>query len=638
MGDEKKSTSFLYNLFQRYKDFKNDTQDSPDDPAAEIIKRADADAAEHDRLRAAQQNLKDAVEKETVVLPTSSRIDESKIKYLEPLFQIYSDLAKAVPGNTPIDNLQQFESWVLAHVQNLPFFTQYRREITDFLRELSKLTEAMKINLAAEKSLYELQLQQYYASMEAQPPDKSRHPSMPSQPPPIDSTVHICVIGNKMHALLFLLPPYRGGKDIDENRIAAELKKSKIVFGLNQPLLDDIAEGGRYLQIFPIAEGVYPVKGKDGQIIHEIDCDDELDIQEDEHGNVDFRNLNLFHTVELDEVICKIIPEEEGSVGQNLYGDKLVPPVPKKPVVPMGKNTIISEDGSKLIASAGGHIKLYNGRYNIEPVLVIKNNVDYSVGNLDFPGDIIIYGDVCNGFQVKAQNDITIHGMVENASIIANGDVLIQKGMNGNHTGTIETAGSVKTSFLENCIVYCGGVLHADSIVSCKVYCEDTVSVLGARGVIIGGTITAFRSVEARMIGSKSRRETNIILGEMPRQLTKKDTIQTELKEVYSTLDKLALNIKYLNNFKEDMPNEKRNVFTQLLSQQDLYLQRKQHLEEELSRLDNISLDYESCFIKCNMVFPITKISIGADSYTVDSVLSKCRISFSDGEIHQGTF
>ena len=63
-----------------------------------------------------------------------------------------------------------------------------------------------------------------------------------------------------------------------------------------------------------------------------------------------------------------------------------------------GKNTGVSEDGQHLVALTSGNLIFEQGVFRIRPTLVVEKNVDYSTGNLDFVGDIIIRGDICAGF------------------------------------------------------------------------------------------------------------------------------------------------------------------------------------------------------------------------------------------------
>lgn len=451
-----------------------------------------------------------------------------------------------------------------------------------------------------------------------------------------DVTVSLKLSRNKMAVFMCIFPPYNHGRPLNQYDIMAILSKNKIVNGIDKELIDKIVAEKKYFQIFMIARGIPPIDGKNGEIIDYFPRTVEVDIQEDENGNVDYKNLNMIQNIEKNTIICSIIPPTEAVSGRDTTGKVVAGKHGKPAIVPKGKNTVLSPDGLSLMSSMEGYISFENDKFRVENRLVIPGNVDNSVGNLNFVGDIVIEGDVFNGFELKASGNIRIRGMVENSKIIAGGDVVIEKGMNGNREGTIEAGGLVKCKFLENSIVYAKGCVQAESIVCCNVYCDDSVFVQSNKGVIIGGTITALNSVEAKMIGSKSNRETTILLGQMPHVLHQKKNTQEELEVVYDTLSKLSKNINYLSNL-TDLPDTKKTLLGQLRLQEKLYLETKKELSTKMSEIEEKMDNHAACFVKSNIIFPPTKISISNASLNVSTVTFKCSVHLSlEGNVVMG--
>ena len=65
---------------------------------------------------------------------------------------------------------------------------------------------------------------------------------------------------------------------------------------------------------------------------------------------------------------------------------------------------------SKLVkyADCEGVASFEENEIKVAKTLVIDGNVDFSVGNIIFPGDVIVYGSIINGFKVSAQGNVMV--------------------------------------------------------------------------------------------------------------------------------------------------------------------------------------------------------------------------------------
>lgn len=601
MKDDKKS-SFLFNFYKKYKDRNQEPKEKPEEPTNTPPQEIDPEAA-------FQQELE-------------------KRMYLQPMLHAYSEF---YPSNTNDMNVIDLENKVLSPILKDSLYELYKDEVSGFMKELSGQSQKLlsKITTTIDTG----------TTVEINTAEHGKEAAEASVPvlPPIDATLYTKCTKDKMCYMVFAFPPCHDGKDLGAQDIVTKLAEAGVSFGIDGSLINDIAQNQRYMKVYFIAKGIFPVAGKNGQIINKINYDAELEIRQDEKGTADFKNLNTVVSVVKDQVICDIIPPEDGVPGMDVYGNEIAAKNGKPAAVPNGKNTKITEDNSQLVSTLDGQLSYKNGHFMVEEVLIIKENVDYTVGNINFLGDVLVHGDVRNGFSIIAGGNVTVRGMVEGATITSGGDIIINKGMNGNKSGLLDAKGMVKTSFLENCTVYAGGSIHSNSIISCDIFCEDVVYAEGNKGVIIGGTITAYKAVEAKIVGSKSLRETNIILGEMPRLHTKKQELEAAVKESSLVLDKLGKNITYLNSLKAPLPPDKQALLNQLLEQQALYQEKKWNSEETLIELTSQSNDYSGCRLKSNMIFPPTKVKIGPFTTTITTTSSKCNVFLAKDGIEVGT-
>ncbi len=618
MKEEKKSNSFLFTLYDKYVKKESQTKAPAEATAAQLV----------------EETLQEI---QTPAFPPEKQ-------YLQALYDLYLFFHKEGVLSGERQDKQSFEAWLLAPVQALPDFALRRAGIMAFEKTLSaeaagrlrEIIDRQQKDQETDAEPRDQAAQDDEADQAAAVQEPAAAPEA-QQPTPLDAVCKTYIAGNQMSAYLFAIPPLHGGRPLDEENLLDCLEGAGIVSGLDKDCLAQLVQEQRYLQIFPVAQGTPAVDGKDGEVIPQLEFSSEIEIRQDERGISDFKNINAIHCLSKDQVICAIIPPEEGVAGQDVKGKVLPARVGKPAKEPSGKNTHYSADKSRLLASVDGQITEKDGRYHVEPVLVIAGNVDYSVGNVYFNGDVVIHGDVCNGFTVKAEGGVTVRGMVESADIISGGDVLIYKGMNGNFSGFIEAKGAVKASFLENCTVYCEGELHADSIIAGKIFCGASVHVLTKHGAIIGGTITAAHSVEAKVIGSQSRRETDIVLGELPRVSEKRAQAENELKSVEVLLDKMNKNLSFLADKKVSLPPDKLEMFEQLQLQRTLYAGRREELTVFLAELAEAQRDFSACRVKCEQLYPPTKVTIGSEYTIYKENATKCLIYRDEGGIVMGS-
>ena len=131
----------------------------------------------------------------------------------------------------------------------------------------------------------------------------------------------------------------------------------------------------------------------------------------------------------------------------NIFGRAIMPEPGKMPNITVGKNTLMTADGKYIVSACDGHIMYGTGCFNVEDTVTVKSDLDISVGNIDFFGDIYIKGNVMEGFSVKAGRSLKIEGTVFSADLAAGGDITINGGAINSR---IKSDGNVKIGFCEN--------------------------------------------------------------------------------------------------------------------------------------------------------------------------------------------
>jgi uncharacterized protein (DUF342 family) len=117
-----------------------------------------------------------------------------------------------------------------------------------------------------------------------------------------------------------------------------------------------------------------------------------------------------------------------------------------------------------------------------------------------------VNGEVQDGFQVRADGDITVHGTVGAATLEATGNVSLMNGMFGREKGSIIARGDVRATFLTECTVQAQGNVLVQREISRSTVTAGGSVVMSRGGKIIGGTVRAGREVSAEVVGSPTGR------------------------------------------------------------------------------------------------------------------------------------
>ena len=85
---------------------------------------------------------------------------------------------------------------------------------------------------------------------------------------------------------------------------------------------------------------------------------------------------------------------------------------------PIGRNTVMSEDKTQLLADVDGHVTLNGVTVNVSDTYFVTDDVDVSTGSIEFVGNVHVSGTVQEDFTVKAGGNVEIGGSVQGGSIV----------------------------------------------------------------------------------------------------------------------------------------------------------------------------------------------------------------------------
>jgi len=226
---------------------------------------------------------------------------------------------------------------------------------------------------------------------------------------------------------------------------------------------------------------------------------------------IDYREISPFVLVEKGDVLARIVPKVPGTLGETVTGKSVPFKTEKIKIVKPGKNVILDKGYAR--ASCNGRFIVTEEGFFVSEVLEIQGDVDYHTGNIDFPGDVIIYGTVKDGFKVKSGGSVYCQRTLDASEVICRGDLIVNHGIIGKKKGVVKVNGKITAKFIENCYVEAGGsITVSTSILNSIVHSLGEI-IMGEKGIVVGGKLFAQNGVKAAQIGTRVGPKTEIHCG-----------------------------------------------------------------------------------------------------------------------------
>lgn len=360
------------------------------------------------------------------------------------------------------------------------------------------------------------------------------------------------------------------------------LKKNDVKHGFQLQAIKSLRESISEVS-FPlvIAKGQPAVHGRDGEIEYINGFDP--NIKRNEKWN--FREMMKTPFVKKGEKIAEIKEPESGTDGIDVTGKKIKAFQGKPVKISAGKNVLYQENNLSFFAAVDGQISVSRHKINIHPIYEVKENLSKKNGNLDYSGTIIIHGDVPAGYTIHAGGDVIIFGLVEAASITAEGSIYISEGITGQDKASLKAGENIGAGYINQATITCGRDLYAEKSI---VHSNCTVSghLYSQQGSIIGGITTCNKIIEVREAGTKFNTKTEIHFNTYTIDSNRKNKLMKQKQQLEIILDKL----RELGEKLKETKNSNVNVQISLLRQRNTYTKTKQQLEEineELQKLDS---------------------------------------------------
>lgn len=337
------------------------------------------------------------------------------------------------------------------------------------------------------------------------------------------TAIKVTLAQRGLEAWARIVPP----RPVDPEEIRLALAHHGVREGIDEDVLRTLAEFPPDEEVL-IARGQPPVNGEPARIDYFFLSDLKSGPMVDDQGRADFREVSVIQNVTPGQLIARKTPPTQGYPGRAVNGEP-IPPVPGKDVnLLAGKNVELSANKLEAFSLVMGIPKLVKNRVAVLPVFQV-NDVDFSVGNINFQGSVLIRGNVNPGFSVKATEDVSVEGNVENAVIESGGSIKVRGGARSG--ARLSALKDVVVRFCDsNSTLSAGHLLHVKGdAIQCDLHSRHTIQV---DQHMIGGTARAAELIQVMDAGSHAEAPTRLDLV----QDGDKDQIE-KLKDDISSLE-----------------------------------------------------------------------------------------------------
>ncbi|MBU0479471.1 MAG: FapA family protein [Proteobacteria bacterium] len=353
-----------------------------------------------------------------------------------------------------------------------------------------------------------------------------------------------------------------------------------------------------------IAAGVQPVDGVDSDFTLAIDIEKKAGaIKEDD--TIDLKERNIITSVEEGEFLGEKKPATKGKEGWTILGKKIKSYTGvDSEIYIKGAITRTREPKSiRYYARKGGNFSFKGNTLILSDMFRVDGDVDYKTGNIEVKTGLAVTGSVLAGFSVKAGDNTTIGGTVENdATVLVKGDLKISNGIIGEKTRVV-VLGNLQAKFIQDADVTVQGNIIIDSyIFGGKVRSGGTVTVrrsAGSRGGrIVGAKVSATREILCTAVGSESNQNTEVIIQKDPRLLAGLEKVRQEIVYCTENINKMmrtiqitSVNVTAIKELLDQVPPARRELYLQILDNLNKFIKHRKELQEEENAIEVTAAD-----------------------------------------------
>lgn len=426
-------------------------------------------------------------------------------------------------------------------------------------------------------------------------------------PSDIDRSIKLTISKDKMTVLMNCSPAYGNGNPLSVNAVRNELNKLGIIKGIDIVAIDKaVTTANQSLtpqEGITVAKGVDPIHGADGGIeLHFSTEKKEYDFRILPDGRIDYKSVADILMTQEGQLLASLTDPQKGIAGSDVFNNPVGAEDGKPAKLVAGKGVKVSADKKQFFSSCNGCLLYNKPMIEVVDTYIVKGDVDYSTGNINFNGTVIITGNVPDGFEVKAEGDIIVFKNVEAARLDAGRDVFVKGGVQGKGKGCIVAGRDINIEYVQNGHLEAQGLIEIGNFaINSFIATTNQLCLTNKRGALIGGEAFALRGFDIKLLGSEQGVKTYVEAGT--------DFIaQKKITEFMEVAKSLSVNLKKIDDTLKTVSAAFKNNPALAVSRKPLVVKALEKrneidmnlklIEAKVSQLKEASTCPEACFIK----------------------------------------
>jgi uncharacterized protein (DUF342 family) len=361
--------------------------------------------------------------------------------------------------------------------------------------------------------------------------------------------------------------------------------------------IDEKAVEKQFLEVTPIevviGRGNKPKEGKDGYIEFKFDMSAKPQFiadPKDERKTIDYKASMQVTLVKEGDVLATVVPPSDGEPGEDVRGQPILSKAGTKARYFLGEG--VEEKDGQIIVTAAGTPSVQDDVISVRRSYVLTGDVDLSSGNINFPGTVIIHGSVTDGFEVLAEENIVVNGLISGAKIRAKGYVKCAGGIQGKDRTEITAGSFVAATFVNATTIVAEG-----DVVITKDVLHSTISCLGELrlgGSLIGGVTTAFKGVDCGgTLGSETGIKTVVNIRTHYRQEKAKELANSVLTEANAIFERYRAWLKLESLSEADIKKLMEDI-----ASLPILMQKRQTFDNSVAKFDQMVFENKAAKAK----------------------------------------
>ena len=352
-----------------------------------------------------------------------------------------------------------------------------------------------------------------------------------------------------------------------EKAIKEKVYYKDIVVAKGKPLIETVP--GNYEFLFSTGEIKHPTIRSD--------------------GSVDYQSMSVIHSVSPGDLLAVYHPAVPGSSGLDVKNREIrCKPAKELPAL-KGSGFDVSFDGNSYTANMEGRVEYDNFKLHIRDLYELRKDLDLVTGRIDFRGDVVVHGNVTTGTFIRATKSVTVDGSVEAATIIAEGDIVLKKGIQGKGRAKLISGANIYANFIEFSEVKAKGNVEANIILNSTISAGKSVLVKGQKGAIIGGINYCVGQMSTAQAGNQAEAKTVIASGISDDYDKRHHLLSEKAESARDSIKKTKFEIEQIRDVR--LTNDPKEVKDAKISQLTRRLKRDErlleHVEKELKEIED---------------------------------------------------